>query len=355
MPIRLLFVGDQHMDSVAPSSRKDDYFESLKLKFQEIQEIAKDRDVVGIVWLGDLYHKQDAHRVPYFVTNWLMKYFMESKFTNYLVMGNHDVKANAQNWRRQPLGTLVEAGVVIPLWSDVTDANPMGVRTYDLLGSSTHITLTGKQFSYEADKPENRRAYYKREDVPRKQGDTQPFSVMACHTTVVPDGENFFGHYSNPKDIEEALAGTPGADLYLLGHLHDFYGSFGNKLRFANFGSLARGSIDEYNIKRKVKVGYLEVTKNGDDHHVKLEEIDLKCMKPAEDIFYVEEFSRKKKRTEELDKLASMLNAGTLADEFRIINAEESLEIVLRAKKVRPGVEKVVREHVKLAKVELDL
>lgn len=364
MTYRLLFVGDQHFDSVPPTSRKDNYLESLQLKVQEIRQIAIDQRAHGVLWLGDLLNRQDGHRVPYHITNWLMSYFdsYPKDIPNYLVMGNHDVKANAQNWRRQPIGSLVLSKVVLPLWDDVSSDNPWGAKYYSLRGEgSTVIELSGKQFSYDSDLPQNRATYYTRGSIinGRLPSVAAPsaFHVMGCHTQVVPDGESAFGHFSNPRDIAGAVPPGYEANLYICGHLHDFYGSFGyDRIRFVNLGSLARGSIDEFNLKRKVKVGLATIMAQapGGAVQVSVEEIELKSAKPADEVFYVEELTRKKKRVQELDRLAEMLNAGTIADEFRIINAEEALEVVLKSKHVRSSVEKLVRDKVNSAKAELE-
>lgn len=390
MAVKLISVGDQHCDSVPPSSRRDNYWQSIRAKFSEIKEIALQRQVDGVVWLGDMFHKQDAHRVPYHVTNWLMKYFGSGwgQVTNFVVQGNHDVKATPQNWRRQPIGTLVASGVVRPLWSDVTPDNPWGSHSESIADDSTTlVNLAGNMFSYESDLPANRATFYAH-PVPSRAHPKRPagFNIMAMHTAVVPDGETTFGHYSNPKDIDAAVPPGLEAHLYLCGHMHDFYGSFGtDRIRFMNLGSLARGSIDEYNLKRKVLVGYIEVEKanhtcsacggigitegpttecptcrgagnlvDQPEFEVSLEEIELKSAKPAKDIFYVKEFQRKKQRVEELDRLAEMLSAGTIANEFRIINPVEALEVVLRANKVKKPVERMVRDVVDEARRELN-
>jgi len=358
MSVRFLFVGDQHFDSVPPQSRKDDYLEALKLKVQEIRDIAVDRRVHGVIWLGDLFHKQDAHRVPYSVTNWLMKYFgsYPSEITNYLVMGNHDVKANSQNWRRQPIGTLVHAGVVCPLWQDKSEENPLGTAYVRIAVAETKVTLSGQQFSYETDFPGNRVVSYSSPFANEGIPGGRPFHIQACHSALIPDTESTFGPFTRAGDLDKVLPAGHEATLYICGHLHDFYGSFSSgRIKVLNFGSLARGSIDEYNLKRKVKIGYLEIISKPDcTYHAAVEEIVLKSAKPANDVFYVEEFKRKKQRSEDLDRLAEMLSAGTLADEFRIINPDEALEVLLRAKHVRPEVEKLVRDNVKQARVELN-
>lgn len=368
MAVKLLTIGDQHFDSVPPSSRRDDYLASLKAKVEEIRSIAIERGVNGLIWLGDLLHKQDGHRVPYYVTNWLLSYFgsYPGDTINYLAMGNHDVKATPQNWRRQPIGTLVASGVVRPLWSDITPENPWGSHSEAIADDhNTLVNLSGNMFSYESDLPANRATFYAHPVPSRAQpAHAAGFNIMAVHAAVVPDGETTFGHYSNPKDIDAAVPPGLEAQLYVCGHLHDFYGHFGtDRIRFMNLGSLARGSLDEYNLKRKVLVGYIEVEKElaaieiatqAPEYRVTLEEIELKSAKPAKDIFYVKEFQRKKQRVEELDRLAEMLSAGTIADEFRIINPAEALEVVLRANKVKKPVERLVRNVVDEARRELN-
>jgi hypothetical protein len=72
---RIIHVGDQHMDTVAPSSRKDDYYEAIQAKFNEIKEISHAEPTAAVIYSGDMINKQDGSRVPYWLTNWLIDHF----------------------------------------------------------------------------------------------------------------------------------------------------------------------------------------------------------------------------------------------------------------------------------------
>lgn len=54
MKYEILIFTDTHIRASNPSSRKDDYLESLKLKFEEVGEIANNNNVDYILHGGDL-------------------------------------------------------------------------------------------------------------------------------------------------------------------------------------------------------------------------------------------------------------------------------------------------------------
>lgn len=344
----LLEIGDQHLDSVAPSSRKDDYTESMKAKFLEIREIAISRKVLGVIWKGDLIHKQDGHRVPYSIVNWLIKYFNSypDEISNLLALGNHDIKSVAANWWRQPIGAVVESGAVKPLWDNPSQDNPLGARTHVL---QPGICVHGKLFDYEADTEGKRRFHYA---VPR-QG-SNDFWIMACHTALLPDGETFFGHYITVTDLAKVLPREEAADLYVCGHIHDDMGEYCSyHIRALNLGALARGTIDEFNIQRDVKIGSIKLAHDGNGWKCDISAIKLKSPKPAADVFYIKEIEQKKHRVAELEQLAEMLKIGNIADEFSLVNPDQALEVVLKSRQVSSPVEKKVREFVNAARQEL--
>jgi DNA repair exonuclease SbcCD nuclease subunit len=343
----LLQIGDQHLDSVSPSSRKDDYFAAICKKLEEVREIAHSRKVAAACFMGDLIHKQDGARVPYHLATWLISYFKSWTVPVLLGMGNHDIKSKAGNWRRQPIGTIVESGCVTPLWTEATTDNPFGEVAVRV---GKYTVIHGKLFDYEGDAPENRPRYYAVE----KSQYPDLFHVMVAHTALIPDGQTFFGHWTNPSDLAQTIGPDLAADFYLCGHIHDDLGSYGkDHIRAMNNGALARGTIDEFNLRRKVKLGLLQIGKANYQFTCKSSAIELQSARPADEIFYVKELTKKKARNAELEGLAEMLKQGAITDEFKLVDPDQALEVVLKSQVVRPEVEKRVREHVMAAREEL--
>lgn len=336
--IRCLTVGDQHFDIRTPRARKDDYFATMDAKLSEIQALEKEHNVDITLLTGDLLHRQGA-QVPWSLGNWLIDRLRDGR-RRAAAMGNHDIHGNADNWHKQPIGTLVRAGVIEPLWQDRTPANPLGEKTIDV----GHVRISGKLFDFDADLPERRAMHYKVDRAPSM------FHIMVAHTALIPDGFRYPSGSTTPEELTSVLPQAVAPDLYVVGHIHDFLGEYGHDhIRAVNFGSLSRGSIDESNLRRHVHVGLLEI----DGMTCTATPIQLKSSQAPQDIFDVAERDEEKRRHDDLDKLADALRAGTLTDEFRIVNPSEAMQAVFDLQAVRPEVAALVRQYVAEAEKEL--
>lgn len=349
--VRILTVGDQHMDVVGPQSRTDDYLAAMWTKLEEIREIAQEREVDAILWLGDLINRQDWNRVPYWLTNKLIDYFgwgwevAPYKYTSHLlVMGNHDIKGNSSDWHRQPIGSIVRSENVCALWSDMGDGGRHAVRVG---GRDSDVEVVGQYFDDQADKPENRAKTYSH--VRSKGG----FLIHACHSALVPDGYAPFGDFTTLSDLDAAVPRERQADVYVAGHIHDDLGAVyeGDRLRYFNFGAIARGALDEVNLRRTVKVGLLTV--DTEARSATVEAIPLKSARPASEIFAVQQLEDTKTRDNELEALAATLNAGNMTDKFRILSPEEAMRSVMDGSEIRSEVRAKVKQYVDAAMQEM--
>jgi len=213
------------------------------------------------------------------------------------------------------------------------------------------VHLHGKAFDYKADEDGMRIGHYGVD----KTGIEEDFHLMLCHTALLPDGQQFFGHWTTPEILvrELPLVNTP--DLYVCGHIHDYLGSFGAAhVRAVNWGALSRGTIDEFNLRRTVVVGTIDIS--WDEVNRKwicaLGEIPLKSMRPAEEIFCVDERKATRKRQDELENLALSLKRGAIED-FAVVSPEDALRAVVQSRQVRPSVLTLVDAYVDAAKREL--
>lgn len=347
--VRILTVGDQHMDVVGPQSRTDDYLAALWAKLEEIRELARERKADAVLWLGDLINRQDWNRVPYWLTNKLIDYFGDSAWSarHLLAMGNHDIKGNPGDWHRQPIGSIVRANVVSPLWCDGGDDREGGRYSVEV-GKDNDVVVFGRYFDDQADKPENRLKNYSK---PRNFGGR--FCVMACHSALVPDSYAPFGDFTTLSELYIAVPRDQQADVYVAGHIHDDLGAAyeGNHLRYFNFGAIARGALDEVNLRRTVKVGLLTV-----DTAVRtatVEAIPLKSARPASEIFAIQQLEDTKTRNNEIEALAATLNAGNMTDKFRILSPEEAMRSVMDGSEIRSEVRAKVKQYVDAAIQEM--
>lgn len=329
---KILVVGDQHMDVTTPRSRRDDYCEALFAKLEEIYKQAVEREADHIIWLGDMFHRQDAVRVPHALVNRLIHYFKKlkkSKIRSLVVMGNHDIRSTAENWRRQPIATLVAADVITPLWTDSSDTNPWGKVAVEIAPPDTklpfghRVVVHGAQFSYDADNPGFREDFY---SIDR---DDDTLHIRTLHTTLMPSGKSTFGDFTSIDDLAE-MPPEKVADFYLCGHVHlnldIFESSVPGKERVVayNPGALARGSLEEYNVLRPVQIGELTFLYDGENLQGSIASIPLASAKPAEEVFLIDEHLERKIAENAKDNMASMLNAANLIKDFGSLDFKSS-------------------------------
>lgn len=335
--LKILHVGDQHLDVTPPRSRKDNYYESMKSKFMEVKAIAHSRNVDVVTWSGDMINRKEGHRVPYWLTNWLLDYFgdfnqgVQDKVLNLVAMGNHDIHGQAEMWPRQPIGTIVKTGHITPLWGDATPDNPLGYRRVIVPGKDPDLLVCfhGRMHDYDADKPERRALNYSVSRIKGREG----FDVALTHTHFIPNGQRFISDCTTPGDVDLAVGLEARPDLYLCGHVHDDLGVFGGEsYRCLNYGALSRGSIDEYNLSRTVKVGLVTITlvEKG-KYKADIEPIELKAALPASDIFFLEELKEKRKKAAAIANSDFKLTAENIRATFSIVSPDEAVTLALKA------------------------
>lgn len=108
--LRWMFVGDLHLNSATPVSRKDDYAEAMLDKVENLAKFANENEVDFVVLGGDVFHtKSQPDGFLVFVTLAFRKF----KMPVYTIVGNHDILyTNVDSVRRTPLGVLLSSGVV---------------------------------------------------------------------------------------------------------------------------------------------------------------------------------------------------------------------------------------------------
>jgi len=349
--MKFITVVDPHMDTVAPRRRKDDLFETQKRKWYEIKQLCIKHEVTGLICTGDWFHKKESHRVHYRLVNWMIDFFKEFPVPVWGAIGNHDIQATPANWYKQPIGTLVQAEVIIPLWCDATDDNPTGFMSYmlddDIEGLMVQISST--IYSYDIDKEGHRDKWYR---VP-KTDHPADFRIHVPHGSLVPEGHHAPYDHTTPADLAKVIPKEELPDLYVAGHEHDDLGTYdGPGFKVVNYGNLTRGSIQEYNLLRDVKVGLVTVSKVDGRVTCKLRSIKLQSAKPASEVFYTEELKREKLKSEEITQFVEHLKAG-VQDEFRVLDPIETLRVVNQAQQVSPEVEARVTHYVETARNEL--
>ena len=95
MIYKLIAVGDPHLATRTPGSRRDDYFLSCKDKLTFILKQAVYRKANAVVFTGDLFHDKDQSKIDSQLLHVLLNFFEKTKqfnITCFSTTGNHDMK-----------------------------------------------------------------------------------------------------------------------------------------------------------------------------------------------------------------------------------------------------------------------
>lgn len=104
--VKLLAVGDLHLRKTAPSMRKDDFQAALERKVDYIFALAKEHDVDGIVFPGDVFDRHDA---PHGMVEWAVRKFSRTTTELFFVYGQHDLRYHTSDKQNSPLGVVLAA------------------------------------------------------------------------------------------------------------------------------------------------------------------------------------------------------------------------------------------------------
>ncbi|MCX7711057.1 MAG: metallophosphoesterase [Clostridia bacterium] len=256
--MRLLFFTDTHIRGTNPRNRKDNFYETLKTKFNEIRQLCDQLDIDYILHGGDWFDRPDVS--PGIVKDFavILRSFNRPIYT---IAGNHDVYGhNPDTVGRTMLGVLEGAGVIHLIgFKDTIFLEKNGIK----------LQLTGKPYRYDLDGDQFKEYY-----IVEKTNNAD-FAINVVHGMLLvhPFFEGI--QYTLLEDIKETEA-----DITLAGHYHSGFGikKVNNKY-FANPGSLSRIANTLSEINRKPKVVYIEL---GDE--ARIEEIELKSALDGEEV-----------------------------------------------------------------------
>lgn len=238
--MRIVFVGDTHIMSVCPSSRKETNEEYRELQYNKLkyiyENIAKDeKDIVVIT--GDVFHSSALSMMagtPKFYNDIID--LMNTRQT-YTIVGNHDLYyRNDEVENTTILDNLLKAGV----------------HHLDLL----HIYEYGKKFNiYGVDYNQN---------FPKLLNHSDSYNIIVAHSFFEDD---FYGAEGNTNLTIDAIRNYLGCyDAVVLGHDHAPYNmlqienriSMSKKTMIVRPGSLMRGTSHTCQVNRIPQVAVFD-------------------------------------------------------------------------------------------------
>lgn len=268
--MKLLFFTDSHIKGTTPKNRKDNYYETLKRKFQEIGDISKELDVDYILHGGDWFDRPDIS--PSIVREFaiIIKNFGKEIYT---IAGNHDIYGhNPGTINRTMLGIFEGTGIVRLLKDD---------EEVILKKGGISLQLTGKSYNYDIDGLERANYYIV------KKNKSVDYAINIVHGMLLKKPFYEGIQYTLLEDIKETEA-----DITFAGHYHSGFGVMRlNDRYFINPGSIVRVSNSVAEIERKPKIVYVELKDS-----IEIREIELKSALPGEKVLDREELERAKDR-----------------------------------------------------------
>lgn len=294
--IRLVWRTDVHLSDKAPSSRKDDWTETVLGKLKQTIRVANKVGAAAILDGGDFFHIKSPGQNSHNLIRQVADLHEECNCPVYANVGNHDcVYGDYSYLDQQPLGVLFSTGVFQRCYDEheaIFEEDGVKVR---VVGVPYHGT------KYEMDRFDS-----------IERGD-EDFLVVIAHVLASNEGGHMF---DNEDIIAYADLMDHPADLFCFGHWHKNQGvqvSEDGSKTFVNIGSLTRGALNQDSMHRKPAMALLEFDPA---KGVQVKVVKLK-VQPPEDVFDVERRQQARERNHTIDQFVQKIQS-TLADSNRV-------------------------------------
>jgi DNA repair protein SbcD/Mre11 len=283
MSINLVWRTDVHLSDRAPSSRTDDWADTVFDKLGQVRDLAREVNAAAILDGGDFFHIKSPTRNSHALVHRTAEHHADYPCPVYCTPGNHDsVYGDYSFLPQQPLGVLFSTGVYKRLYDEHEAVFTHEGVTVRVVGIPYHGTTYDMERFTSIVKGD--------EDV----------LICVAHVLASHRGGTMF---EGEDIVKYADLVDTAPDVYMFGHWHKNQGveEIGGK-QFVNIGSLTRGSLSQDNLDRVPAAAVLRCTSDG----VKVEVVPLN-VRPAEDVFDVEGRERQVKRQVEMDSFVTAI------------------------------------------------
>lgn len=323
--MKLIYFTDTHIKGITPKNRTDNFYETLKDKFNEIKTICDETGAHYILHGGDWFDRPDVS--PAIVKEFaaIVQSYGRPVYT---IAGNHDIFGhNPDTIGRTMLGLLEGVGVLKLInHSEEIMLEKEGIR----------VQLTGKPYRYDIDDKDNYRDYY----IVKKRDDAR-YAINMVHGMFL--SKPFFEGIRHTL-IDQVL--DTQADITLAGHYHSGFGIIKrNGKYFANPGSFVRVTNTLSEISRRPKVIIIELT-----DEIKLWERELTSAKPGEEVLDRQQLEYYKDRSMKIHQFyQNLVNTGN----YERIDLDKIIEEIAADEEVGREVKEETVKRIALAREEL--
>lgn len=276
---KALFIGDNHIDSLTPQNRVDNYMATSLAELEECMRIAEQRNVDYVVFLGDVFHRLETSKgcVNEVISILRGTSTGRSGIPKFVVPGNHDMRHTSNYLYNGDLGTLLLSGDLI--YKPYIPEFQLGLCMFanDVLDRMREGKLTN-----------------------------HPAVIWAAHATITVKG------FQDDHVLFKDLPLNPECKLVVAGHVHfPMEATRSDGKQFINPGSVGRTSAHEDHLDRDVKLLYVEY----DETNLTHEYIKLNTSLPSEEVFNLNRIAlgkEKKGRTQNFVRQANSLHTWTV-------------------------------------------
>ena len=312
--ITLVWRTDVHMADKGPSSRTDEWVDTVLNKLGQVRDVARREEASAILDGGDFFHIKSPTRNSHEVIRRVADHHRNYPCPVYCTPGNHDSVYGDYNFiGQQPLGVLFSTGVFNRLYDEhelfitkwgvypynrKTDTWPNGHPPEDELERTEEPVVRVVGIPYHGSKYEMERFHS------IKKGLIEDYIVVVAHVLASEKGGKMF----EGEDIVQYadLIDAP-PDVWCFGHWHKDQGvTVLDEKHFVNVGSLTRGSLSQDEVQRRPACVVLRFcSKTG----LSTETVRLDVGVP-EEVFDLEGRARQVRQQVEMDVFVEKIRAG---------------------------------------------
>ena len=289
--INLVWRTDVHLSDRSPSSRLDNWADSVFEKLGQVRDLAREVKANAIIDGGDFFHVKAPGRNSHELVRRTLEHHSTYPCPVYCTPGNHDsVYGDYSFLPQQPLGVLFASGAFHRLYDEheVTFA-------YSGAGTTLKVRVVGIPYHGITYDMERFRQI--------KKGD-EDILICVAHVLASEKGGAMF----EGEDIikySDLLDTAP--DLYCFGHWHKDQGivELGDK-KFLNLGSLTRGSLSQDEVERQPAAAVIKCSMVQGSPVIEID-VHRISVRPASEVFDIEGRARQVKRQVEMDSFVNAI------------------------------------------------
>lgn len=280
--IRMMVIGDVHASDQSPGWRTETYTEDILNKLRETVALAKANKVTHVLLLGDVFDNKAASRVSHRLVQSVAEILTAYEVPTFILVGNHDISSGTlETLPKQPIGMLGYLPNVTLL-------------THDELKLDDEVSLfpiPGIPLNRDGD--EWLEGFKTGSDVKRR--------ISVVHQLISPDISKELPVLQDKLYCAKQIAPVTDSHMVLYGDIHTNHGVYKHgDVAFINLGSICRQSSKDVDHIPEV---YVLTIRDDERRSVAApERFVLKSVRPAADVYRLEEHYEAKEHQADIDE-----------------------------------------------------